>query len=378
MGMCYSEIHRILNPKSSKGGVKKISEANKLSGNEVIYRTTYSMKIPYRRFTKYFYLQESIKETYKAYAKEQEQLGLQILSESAMYKCLPKNVCSQKYIPFMKCLCVKCLNTVHTIEALRAAGVVVPQHVVMNILMSVCPFLVDKCAMSCTVHSNSVEDKKQTSPKNTRIQFCHVEQAEYTNNSLNVISRKKVIVTNNEPNEKKHDPNKLLLGYENAPEDLSSDIVNNNCNTARIFRECDTCGLHKVYEQILLQNPNIVSRYSEEVIWYLWGSYKEEINGKTITRPFNKYRHEGKLEELLEIFYNFMYNSSKHLFHYKWQAMQYEHFRMTIEAGEVRLVMDFGQNINHRKQFEAQSSLTEGSQPFFLLCASLNVICALR
>ena len=76
-----------------------------------------------------------------------------------------------KYIPFMECLCVKCLNTVHTIEALRAARVVVPQCVVMNILMSVCPFLVDKCAMSCTVHSNSVEDKKQTAPKNTQIQF---------------------------------------------------------------------------------------------------------------------------------------------------------------------------------------------------------------
>ena len=136
MGMCYSAVHRILNPKSSKGGVRKISEVNKLSVYEVIYRTTHSMKIPYRRFTKYFYLWESIKETYKTYAKEQEQLGLRILSESAMYKCLPKNVRSQKYIPFMECLCVKCLNTVHTIEALRAA----PQHVVMNILMSVCPF----------------------------------------------------------------------------------------------------------------------------------------------------------------------------------------------------------------------------------------------
>ena len=134
------------------------------------------MKIPYRRFTKYFYLQESIKDTYKAYAKEQEQLGLQILSESVMYKCLPKNVDSQKYIPFMECLCVKCLNTTHTIEALRAAGVVVLQCVVMNILMSVCSFLVDKCAMNCTVHSNSVEDKKQTAAKNTRIQFYHVEK----------------------------------------------------------------------------------------------------------------------------------------------------------------------------------------------------------
>ena len=75
-GMCYSEVHKILNPKSSKGGVRKIFEVNKLSVYEVIYRTTHSMRIPYRRFTKYFYLWESIKETYKAYAKEQEQLGL--------------------------------------------------------------------------------------------------------------------------------------------------------------------------------------------------------------------------------------------------------------------------------------------------------------
>ena len=87
-GMCYSELHRILNPKSSKGDMRKISEVNKLSVCEVIYRTTHSMKIPYRRFTKYFYWWECIKETYKAYAKEQEQLGLRILSESAMYKCL--------------------------------------------------------------------------------------------------------------------------------------------------------------------------------------------------------------------------------------------------------------------------------------------------
>ena len=38
-GMCYSEVNRILNPKSSKGGVRKISEENKLP----VY-STYSEK----------------------------------------------------------------------------------------------------------------------------------------------------------------------------------------------------------------------------------------------------------------------------------------------------------------------------------------------
>ena len=60
--------------------------------------------------------------------------------------------------------------------------------------------------------------------------------------------------------------------------------------------------------------------------------------------------------------------------------MQYEHFKMTIEAGEVGLVMDFGQNstfmgINLKPNLV---TITEGSQPFFLWYASLNVICALH
>ena len=73
-----------------------------------------------------------------------------------------------------------------------------------------------------------------------------------------------------------------------------------------------------------------------------------------------------------------MYNSSKHLFHYKWQAMQYEHFRMTIE-GEVGLVMDLAKTSIIGNNLKPNLvTITKGSQLFFLLCASLNVICALH
>ena len=121
--------------------------------------------------------------------------------------------------------------------------------------------------MSSTAPSYSVENK-QTVPKHTQIQFCDVEQAEYTDNSIKEICRKKVIVTNNEPKEKKHDPNKFLLGYENAPEDLSSDIVVNNCNTACIFRECDICGLHKRMTKFCLKTPIL----SQDTVNRLFGT----------------------------------------------------------------------------------------------------------
>ena len=83
---------------------------------------------------------------------------------------------------------------------------------------------------------------------------------------------------------------------------------------------------------------------------------KELINGKEIKRPFNKYWFEVPLRVLVNSFYQSCHLMSKHLFHFKWQSIQYERSRSTMVIGEVGLVMDFGQNINHRRQFEAQSS----------------------
>ena len=89
-------------------------------------------------------MRESIHDTYKAYVAEQKQYGLQVLSESAMYKNLPKFVHSQKYIPFIECLCVKCWNFSLLVDALRVAGITVRRRAVLNVIASICPFLVDK------------------------------------------------------------------------------------------------------------------------------------------------------------------------------------------------------------------------------------------
>ena len=84
-----------------KSAKRKITEQDRMSIVHVVLQTVHSMQIPYRQFAKYFYLRESICDTYKAYVAEQKQYGLWVLSESAMYKNLPKFVHSQKYILFI-------------------------------------------------------------------------------------------------------------------------------------------------------------------------------------------------------------------------------------------------------------------------------------
>ena len=123
--------------------------------------------------------------------------------------------------------------------------------------------------------SNSVENK-QTAPKNTQIQFCHVKQAEYTDNSLKVISRKKVIVTENEPKEKKRGPNKFLLGYENAPEDLSSEIVINNCNMHAYLESVTHVACIKCMSKFYFKTPIL----SQDTVNRLFGTSGDHTKRK--------------------------------------------------------------------------------------------------
>ena len=356
-GMTYRQIYRIVNPPKSTGGKRNVSNTDRLSIYKVVLKTIHSMQIPYRRFAKYFYLRESIKQTYKSYVREQTDLGLRILSESSFYKNLPKNVRSQKYIPFMECLCVKCLNCSLLIDALVAAGVFVQNRSIMNIIPTICPFLVKREELQkvgCDIHSEMPEVNKPL--KQTSIKFCTVEEVQFDETSLKYSSKSTRNISNDVLKHKKDTRGMVIVCTENAPENLPVQTVVTNANSTCMFRECNNCGISKLFAKIHSDNPDLPLHYNKSVIWNKWCSYKDTVNGKEILRPFNKYRFQGTLDQLLDLFYNAIFQMSKHLFHFKWQAMQYEVLRDTIQEGEVGAVMDFGQNINHRKQQEAQSS----------------------
>ena len=228
-GMTYCQIYRIVHPPKNKGGRRKVSQEDHLSIYKVVLKTIHPIQIPYRRFAKLFYLRESIKETYKAYVKEQKELGLRVLSMSATYKDLPHNGCSKKYIPFMECLCVKCLNLSHLIDALRAEHIVVDKRATLNVMASVCPFLINRNKLK-----EPLEEIEEDSSQNVKlmkdrvIQFGNNEQVEFNEKSFKFGKKANSIICNDVKGEsKKHDANKFFVGFLKC----SLKLLSQNCST---------------------------------------------------------------------------------------------------------------------------------------------------
>ena len=209
-GISYSNMQRLLNAEKGKKCKRKITEQDRMSVACVVLQTVYSMQIPYRQFAKYFYLRESIRDTYKAYVAEQKQYGLQVLSESALYKNLLKFVCSQKYIPFIECLCVKCLNFSLLVDALRVAGITVRRRAVLNVIASICLFLVNKDEVEKVLEVLPEDNTEKKNAKGRTIQFGAIDCIEYEAESFKFLRKSSSTVSNNSGKEYKHNPNKFL------------------------------------------------------------------------------------------------------------------------------------------------------------------------
>ena len=288
------------------------------------------MTILYGWYNKYFYLRDLIHATYLAYDQEQKHLGARILKESTWYQYLPKNVRSQKYIPFMGCLCVKCLNFSLIIDALHALDIVVHQRSILNVVSTICPFLVPKSDLDELPVNSPPKTLVQPSVKLTTIQFGHTELAEFHYDTIHIKRKGIQDISNVKHAEMKHDPNKFLVTQSNVPEKISVETVIMNSSPNCIMRNCNQCGVHKLYETLVRDNPDICNKYNKKVIWYQWSSPVELINGTEFKQPFNKYHHHGSLGTLLNNFYISVHWISNHLIHYKWQGMQYDELKSSL------------------------------------------------
>ena len=173
------QVYRLIGPPKVSSSKHIVTPVDHLSICNLVVKTTYSMQIPYRWFSKYFYLRESTHATYLAYVKQQKQLGARILQERTWYKYLPKNLRSQKYIPFMECLCVKCLNFSLIVDSLHALDIVVHQRSILNVVSTICPFLVHKNDLEELPVNSSLANLVQPSVKPTSIMFGHTEHVKF-------------------------------------------------------------------------------------------------------------------------------------------------------------------------------------------------------
>ena len=137
--MQYSHLHRLLSisqkpharslTKSSKANIVKFYKSNKIS-----------MQLPFKRYSKFYYLGTSLAVAYDTYVREQLKLGFKVLSQSSVYRSIKGKFQTRRRIPFKDTQCTDCVNNSLLIDALIVSKVKgIKRRMIENILNSLCP-----------------------------------------------------------------------------------------------------------------------------------------------------------------------------------------------------------------------------------------------
>ena len=293
--MHYSQLYSLLTSKRKPHG-RAMSHGVKKNVVNCYLSNKISQQLPYKRFEKVHFLRTSLAVAYEMYAKEQMKLGFRVLSQSSVYRCLKGRFRIRKEIPFKDTQCADCVNSSLLVDALIVAKVRgIRRRNTENVLNSFCPL--------------SDKDKSPSADKD------------------NTISRKLVW----------HDNSEVITDH------------NHDC----IFRNCKRCGaISTLQELIIKQNPDI--DWAKQVTWHQW-QYVLLDNGENNTkkkRVIDKIRYRGPLAQLLTKFIRSVNAMSTHLFHFRWQAMQFDECKKQLREADVMLVMDFSTNYSHHRQGE--------------------------
>ena len=131
-----------------------------------------------------------------------------------------------------------------------------------------------------------------------------------------------------------------------------SEVITDH-NLDCIFRNCEKCGaINTLQESIIKQNPEV--NWTKQVTWHQWQYIlvdTGEKDGKK-KRAIDKIRYRGPLTWLLTKFIQSVNAVSLHLFHFCWQAKQFDECKKQLREGDVMFIMDFSTNYSHHKQGE--------------------------
>ena len=151
---------------------------------------------------------------------------------------------------------------------------------------------------------------------------------------------------------------------------------NRNC----IFCLCKNVGgIMKLQESIIRQIPDL--DWNQVVMWHLWknlsiGKIENSSDDKQEKpkRILDKVRYRGTIAELLSWFINSVNHMSIHLFHFCWQAFQFDECKKQLQDGDLLLIMDFAKIIVTTKKTKQMVPFGVGSKQHCIL--SLHIISA--
>ena len=298
--MQYSHLHRLLSI-SQKPHSRSLSNSSKANIVKFYRSNKISMQLPFKRFSKFYYLHTSLAVAYDMYAREQLKLGFKVLSQSSVYRSIKGKFRTRRRIPFKDTQCTDCVNYSLLVDALIVSKVKgIRRRITENILNSLCPI--------------DINNKE----------------------SQNSACRK--------------------LEWQQDRETISDH--NRNC----IFCLCKSCGgIMKLQESIIQQNPDL--DWNQVVTWHQWknlslGENENSSDNKKEKpkRILDKVRYRGTIAELLSWFINSVNHMSICLFHFHWQAFQFDECKKQLQDGDILLIMDFATNYSHHQQDEVHGA----------------------
>lgn len=302
-----AKLHRRALPMELKERVLQFYSSSKIS-----------LQLPFKKYSRYFYLRTPLAIAYADYRKEQIDLGYRVLSPTSVYRCIRKTFRTSRKVPFKDCQCDICVNISLLVDSLLANGVKgIKKRITENILQT----------------------------------FCPINKQERDGNASERTTNRKLEFTDSE----------VITDYKR------------DC----IFRLCPQCGPVTLQEKIIHDNPDI--DWSREINWSQWVSrtvpshnsddhdsneseYDNSNSKKGRYRVTDKVRYRGTRAQLLSLFTHQLSGMSKHLFHFRWQAMQFDECKKQLQDGDVMMVMDFAQNYTHHRQDEIQGAYWSRNQ----------------
>ena len=300
--MQYSHLHRLLSISRKPHG-RSLSNSCKANIVKSYTSNKISMQLPFKRYSKFYYLRTSLAVAYDTYAREQLKLGFKVLSQSSVYRSIKGQFRTRRRIPFKDTQCTDCVNNSLLVDALIVSKIKgIKRRITENILNSLCP----------------------------------IDKTTKNNESRNGACRK--------------------LEWQQNRETISDH--NRDC----IFRLCKKCGgITKLQESIIKENPDV--DWNQLVTWHQWknlsiGETDKSSDNKQEKpkRILDKVRYRGTLAELLSLFVKSVNHMSIHLFHFRWQAFQFDECKKQLQDGDVLLIMDFATNYSHHKQDEVHGA----------------------
>ncbi len=132
----------------------------------------------------------------------------------------------------------------------------------------------------------------------------------------------------------------------------SESVMIGDCDCDCIFRCCKQCGYGKLKQQII--DNNATYNFRQYITWHQWRADMDPETGRLVY--YAKVCFRDTAFKLLDLFSEKVMTMSTHLFHFRWQAAQFEVIRQSITLQEALMVMDFAQNYEIRHADEPQSS----------------------